>query len=120
MGLLLIQNLAIWGRNPIYYIYRIVFHNLQQGPEVKQEGKLKWISGTQSAVLVTPGVSIYILGGYEKTSYGVAKVKKLLFLGKHCKSGPHLGLATRDPEVKTLDLGEPFLSPFHINFVLLK
>jgi hypothetical protein len=46
---------------------------------------------------------VFILG-YEKTSYGVCKIrKKYYFLINVEQSGPDLGLATGDPDVRNFD-----------------
>jgi hypothetical protein len=48
--------------------------------------------------------------GYEKTSYGVCKIKKIYcFVIKTEKTGPDFGLATGDLDVRANDLGAPNL-----------
>jgi hypothetical protein len=49
--------------------------------------------------------------GYGKTSYGVSEIEKKNFVINTEKLRPDLGLATGDPDIKTFDLGSPFISP---------
>jgi hypothetical protein len=63
-----------------------------------------------SALSIMSRLVIFDLG-YAKTSYGVCKiVEKCYFVINTEKSGSDLGLATGDPDLRSFDLGAPFLS----------
>jgi hypothetical protein len=48
---------------------------------------------------------------FAKTSYGCVKLEKeMLFRDKHRVTGPYLGSAKGDPDIRTFDLGALFLS----------
>jgi hypothetical protein len=55
---------------------------------------------------------------YAKASFGVGKKSKKIAINTE-ESGPDLGLATGDLDIRTLDLGEQFLSLCLSHIILL-